>query len=127
MPAPTTSITLFQDRTSTGTPPVYTVINNITATANIDDACFVFQTSGTLVFDHVATPLDIITYPDSQAAAAAASLPYYRLASVTKSFNTVEEAQDFADTVKSRLKSLANEYQVVVATFIGSESTTYTS
>jgi len=131
MPAPTTSITLYQDRTSDGT--TYTVENSITAYANMpDDGCFVYKLLGA-TFDHVATPIDVITYPSgateqaAKDAASAQSLGFYRWKEATQDFATVQEAQDFADTVKSRIKSLASEYQMVANTFVGNDTTTYTS
>jgi hypothetical protein len=95
----------------------------VTAVTNIDDAVFVFKTTGG-AFDHVATPLDMETYPDTQVAAALASLTFYRQNAVTKTFTTVQTAQDFADTLRSRLTSLANEYTLVVTTFLGTTTET---
>jgi hypothetical protein len=79
---------------------------------------FVFKVSDGL-FDHVATVLDMQTYPNSLLAAQTANLPYYRLASVTKDFATMLLGQDFADTLISRMRSLCNEYTLTANTFVG--------
>jgi hypothetical protein len=98
----------------------YRVVDSITSTVGIDDACFVFKVADGL-FDHVATVLDMHTYPDNVTAAQNANLPYYRQASVTKDFSDVNIAKDFADTLKSRLTSLAKEYDLSVTAFVGQE------
>jgi len=71
------------------------------------------------LFSHVATVLDMQTFPNSLLAAQGANQPYYRLMSVTKDFATMEVAQDFADTLISRMKSLCNEYEITASTFVG--------
>lgn len=125
---PTVTITHTQTRTDTVPPAAsasapYRVVDNITATVGIDPSCFVFKVADGL-FDHVATVLDMHTYYDTLLAAQGASHPYYRQSAVTKDFSDVNIAKDFADTLKSRLTSLAKEYQTSVTAFVGSETTT---
>ena len=79
---------------------------------------FVFKVADGL-FDHVATVLDVQTFPNSLLAAQTANLPYYRLTSVTRDHTTMQLGQDFADTLISRMKSLCNEYQITATTFVG--------
>jgi hypothetical protein len=79
---------------------------------------FVFKVADGL-FDHVATVLDVQTYPNSLLAAQGANLPYYRLSSVTKDFASVALAQDFASTLISRMTSLCKEYDITATAFVG--------
>lgn len=117
----TATITHTQVRSLVGNS--YQVQDTVTASTTIDDAVFVFTTSGGL-FDHVATVLDMLTYPDTQSAAALASLAFYRQTTVTKTFTAVNTAQDFATTLISRMKTLAAEYDVVTTAFVGTTSGT---
>ena len=71
------------------------------------------------LFDHVATVLDIQTFPTSLIAAQSANLPYYRQTTVYRDHTTMQLAQDFADTLVSRMTSLCNEYQITATTFVG--------
>jgi hypothetical protein len=81
-------------------------------------AVFVFKVADGL-FDHVATVLDMQTLHDTLLEAQTANQPYYRLTSVTKDWETSELAQDFADTLISRMKSLCQEYDINTSSFVG--------
>jgi len=102
----------------------FQVQDTVTATVLIAPEVFVFQTVGLLVFDHVATVLDMLSFPNTQAQAVIDSLPFYRLAAVTKIFPAVNQAQDFADTLIQRMTALAAEYDVVTGTFVGTTTET---
>jgi len=102
----------------------FQVVDTVTATVIIAPEVFVYQTVGPLVFDHVATVLDMLSFPTSQAAAVLASLPFYRLATVTKIFPAVDQAQDFATTLIQRMTALASEYDVVTTAFVGTTTET---
>jgi hypothetical protein len=109
-----TSITYTRvQSTVTGPPALYQVQATVTATVNIDDAVFVYRYSDGL-YDHIATVLDMQTYPDVSTPA----IPFYRQATVLKQFEAANEAVDFSETIASRLTSLAQEYDIVAATFV---------
>jgi hypothetical protein len=96
-----------------GPPAQYSVQANVTSTVNIDDAVFVYRYSDQL-FDHMATVLDMQTYPD----AVNPSFPFYRQNTVTQLFVAGNQAIDFATTIHTRLTSLAKEYDIVASTFV---------
>lgn len=111
------TITHTQTRTvPTGT--TYQVDDSVTAATGIATEVFVFKTTGG-TFDHVATVLDMLTYPNTQAAAALAGQSFYRQASVSRTFTSIAEAQDFASSLISRMRTLASEYDLVVTAFVG--------
>lgn len=99
--------------TIAGPPAQYVVQATTTSTVNIAPEVFVYRYSDQL-FDHIATVLDVETYPN----ALNPLFPFYRLNTVTRQFPAANEAVDFAATIKSRLTSLAKEYDVVSATFV---------
>ena len=72
------------------------------------------------LFDHVATVLDMQTYPggvNGLTDAQTANQPYYRKASVTQDFASMAVAQDFAATLISRMTSLCKEYDITSTGF----------
>lgn len=96
-----------------GPPAQYSVQANVTSTVSIDDAVFVYRYSDGL-YDHIATVLDMQTYPD----VSTPSIPFYRQNTVTQLFTAGNEAIDFAATIESRLTSLAQEYDIIAAAFV---------
>jgi len=84
---PTISFTLHQVTTALDG-PLYRVFQEITAAVNSSKAVFVFKTS-TEEFDHVATIMDMRTYPDSYAQAVIDGVDFYRLEEVTRDWSTV--------------------------------------
>lgn len=120
-----TSVTHTQTR-SVVAGPLYRVVDTATASVDIEHEVFVFVTD-TQAFSRVATVDDMLTLPDTQAEALSAELGYYRLATVTRDFEALTDAKEFAASVNSRLKSLCVDYAAAVAAFIGSESTTVIS
>lgn len=96
-----------------GPPAQYSVQANVTATTSIDDAVFTYRYSDQL-FDHVATVLDMQTYPDTPTP----GQPFYRQNTVTQLYAAGNQAIDFAQTIESRLTSLAQEYDIVAAAFV---------
>jgi len=109
-----TSITYTQDQsTIVGPPTSYQVIETVTATVNIDQYVFVYRYSDQL-YDHVATVLDVATYPTALNPA----FPFYRQNTVTKVTTNSAEAIDFSAMVQSRLTSLAKEYDIVASGFV---------
>lgn len=100
---------------------VYQVTDTVTASTGIPPEVFVFKVADS-TFDHVATVLDVVTYPNSLVAASAAGQPFYRLATVTRTFPLVNQAQDFAASLVSRMKTLASQYELVVTVFVGTDT-----
>jgi hypothetical protein len=115
---PTSTINHTQVRSTIPGPTPYQVQDTVNSAVNIDKSVFTFETA-TSTFNHVATVLDMLTYPDSHAAAVTASLPYYRQFVVTKSYALVTEAQAFATMLIARMSSLAREYDLVTTAFVG--------
>ena len=104
------------ESTIPGSPTQYSVVVNpgLVANVNIDKYVFIYRYSDQ-VFDHVATLLDVLTYPTVTPNPA---FPYYRMDNVTKLTTNVSEALDFVSTVQSRLTSLAKEYDLNSAAFV---------
>jgi hypothetical protein len=96
-----------------GPPAQYSVTATVTSTVSIDDAVFVYRQSDGL-YDHIATVLDMQTYPD----VATPSIAFYRQNTVTQLYTAANQAVDFSATIESRLTSLAQEYDIVAATFV---------
>lgn len=112
MAATVINYTLVQS-TNVGPPTTYQVQATVTTAANPGTSLFVYRYSDQQ-FDHVATVLDVQTYPTALNPA----FPFYRLTTVTQSFVNSNEAIDFSATVRSRLTTLAKEYDVVAANFV---------
>lgn len=112
MAASSISYNLVQS-TLPGPPAQYSVQATVSSTVNIDDAVFVYR-YGDQQYDHIATVLDMQTYPD----ALNPSFPFYRQNTVTQLYSAGNQAIDFAQTIESRLTSLAKEYDVVAAAFV---------
>jgi hypothetical protein len=123
------SITLHQVNTTYNdddNQPAYRSVNTVEASEGIPLALFVFRTvEGT--FSHVASTNDVVTYPDNQEDATSDGLDYYRLATVTRDFDNVTSAQEFAAHVRARLDWLATDYPATADDFVGDETYTYTT
>lgn len=96
-----------------GPPAQYQVQANVTGTVSIDDAVFVYRYSDQQ-YDHIATVLDMQTYPD----ALNPSFPFYRQNTVTQQYTSGNLAIDFAQTIESRLTSLCQQYDVIASAFV---------
>lgn len=92
--------------TSIETGPLYRVNNTVEAATDAPLQVFVFKTT-TQKFDHYATVADLETYPDNYADAVAGNVPFYRLATVTRDWGTVQEMEDDVQMTKDRLTLLA--------------------
>ena len=103
--------------TISGPPAQYSVVVTVgvpTPNVNIDKYLFVYRYSDQL-YDHVATVLDVSTYPT---VTPNPLFPFYRVDTVTKLTENSAEAVDFSNMVKSRLTTLAKEYDLVASTFV---------
>lgn len=119
------SITHTQTR-SVPSPGVYRTADSVTDTVGIETQVFVFNVSDDS-YSRVASVYDMLTYPNTKAAAVAADQPYYRDASVSKDITAIDVAKEFASNLKGSLKVLAVEYDAAVNQFVGAETATVTS
>ena len=117
-------IDIQQDRT-VEEGPLYRVATSVIYNSGIDRNVFVFNTT-TEEFEHVATTWDMEHLPKSKDDAALAGDGFYRLPSVTKDFDTVMTATEFAIYTRGRVAALVREYEAVSTTFEGSGTYTYT-
>lgn len=122
----TVSVTLKETR-SVEAGPLYRVKNEITATVHIDAHVFVFATE-TEEFSHVANVYDMekVTHT-TLAEAQSAGADFYRLDTVTKDWESLDTAAEFAAYNKLRLQFLVSEYEVYTTSFAGVTTTTITS
>ena len=114
MPATVINYTLVQ-ATIPGPPAQYSVQATITASPNTGLYLFTYRVSDGL-FDHVSTALDLTTYPTSLAINPL--LAFYRHTTVTQLTTNSSQAIDYASTIKSRLTSLAKDYDLIAASFV---------
>jgi len=112
MPATVINYTLVQS-TIVGPPAQYQVQATVTASPNTGTSLFTYRYSDGL-YDHVSTVVDLMTYPT----ASNPSFPFYRQPAVIQTFVNSNEAINAAATIKSRLTSLAKEYDIVAASFV---------
>lgn len=88
--------------------PAYQVLNEVTAATNADVFVFVYDASSQK-FSHYATAADVEQYPTSLALAQVMGQPFYRLASVTRTWTSVSDMNDDLSDTMRRVQSLANE------------------
>jgi len=112
------SIQVYQERVNVA--GGHNVITTVQSATLIPKELFVFnQTDDT--FSHVATVNDLV-YPTASDPA----WSHYRLDTVTRSFEDVSTAIEYASHVKSRLEAVTIAYTQDADDFSGSELTTYT-
>jgi hypothetical protein len=87
--------------------PVYRVFQEITDAVNSSKAVFVFKTL-TQEYSHIATIMDMRTYPDSYAQAVLDGADFYRLEEVTRDWLTVSLMVDDVNTGVIRVQLLAS-------------------
>ena len=122
----TVSVTLVETR-SVETGPLYRVKHAVSAAVHISSSVFVFSTD-TETFSHVATVYDIEKVTNTTLAAAqTAGAEYYRLAEVTKDWESLDTASEFAVYNKQRLQFLVTEYESYTTSFAGITTTVITS
>jgi hypothetical protein len=113
------SLTHQQDRSLNG--QQYRVVSTILSGTGITPAVFVFATVDDS-FSRVASVQDLADLQPSRAAAVTAGDEYYRLVTVTRDFDVLEDAQDFANYVKGRLPQLVIDYNLSVTAFVGTST-----
>lgn len=104
----------------------YRVVSSITNPSGMPGEVFVFHTADS-IFSRVASVEDLQTLLASKAAAQSAGDAYYRSVNVTRDFEELEDAQDFALLVTERLPALVKQYNQLVTDFLGTSTTTVTS
>jgi hypothetical protein len=122
----TVSITLKETKSVTEA-NLYSVKQEITASDDISDSIFVFNTTDE-TYAHVATVYDMENIAsESKAAAETAGEDHYRLAAVTKEWATLDLATEFSAYNQARVQWLIDEYSVYTTTFAGVTTTIFTS
>lgn len=111
------SITHTQTRTIISG-PMFRVSDVITAATDIPMAVFVFKVTDD-TFSHVATVYDLSTYPDTREQAVEAEQDFYRQTAVTKDWESLGTAIDFAESIKPRLKLLVKDFEKASDLFVG--------
>ena len=106
--------------------PQYQVQDTINSAVGIETQLFLFRVSDD-VFANVCNVDDVSAYPNTKNQAITDGKSYYRLATVTKAFPTLALGQEFADTIKARLKSLMVDYAAATTTFVGTTTESISS
>jgi hypothetical protein len=117
-------IEIQQDRT-VEEGPLYRVATSVVYNSGIGRNIFVFNTE-TQVFEHVATPWDMENVPNSRDEALTDASAFYRLPEVTRDFDVVATAIEYALYTRSRVEQLARDYGLTDDLFVGSGTHTYT-
>jgi hypothetical protein len=123
------SITLQQDNTTYNDEdslPVYKSENEVIASEGIPLALFVFAVA-TEAFNHIAAVRDLEAYPDTKAQAVTDGVDYYRQPAVTREYDNITDAIEFATHVRARLDFLAQDYPKTKDQFVGSETHVFTT
>lgn len=105
---------------------VYRINVSIIDAVNIDINVLVFDEEHN-TFSHVATVYDMESYPADREQAHSAGLQFFRQRGVTRQFSTVEEAVYFEDVTRSRLKTLAVDWESRTDSFSGNSYVTIDS
>jgi hypothetical protein len=116
------SFTLHQ-LTSIVAGPAYQVVNTVTAATDASLAAYVFQTSNQQ-FNHYATAADMDQWPDTYEKAQVTNAAFYRLPTITRTWDTVEDMNEDLDVSLRRLQSLADELNAQRGALIVDRTTT---
>jgi hypothetical protein len=106
--------------------PIYRVKNEVYYASGIEKEVFVFQVVDE-EFDHVAYPYDMEETPVGKLAAATAGNNFYRASEVTRDYNTLVKALEFAIHSRGRVEYLADEYETATEGFEGEADYVYES
>ena len=88
--------------------PLYRVVNQVTESTGASPAVFVYKTA-TQVFEHHATAADMDRWPDNHEEAVVNNHAFYRVSSVSRTWETLAEMYEDLDYTLQRVRSLANE------------------
>jgi len=117
-------LTHTQTRTTAG--GFYRVADTVTSATGIPSQVFVFRTTDQ-EFSRVAAVDDLLELPDTLEAAVAEGCAYYRTAAMSRDYESMATAADFAAALKRDLKYLVIEYNKAVTLFLGTDTETLTS
>ena len=118
------SLSLTQTRSLYGN--LFRVVNTVNSSVVMPPEVFVFATADQS-YNRIASVQDLLSLPNTHAAAVSGSVAYYRLAAVTRDFTLVSDADRFAKESKGCLKFLAVEYDSATTKFIGTDTGTISS
>jgi hypothetical protein len=114
------TVTLRQ-RTEITTENKYRVIDEVTAATGIGQAVFVFKVSDDS-FSHYATVADMVNYPDNKADAKTAGIRFYRQATATRDWDSIELANSQKQTSQDRINILILEWDNYNEGFVADET-----
>lgn len=106
--------------------PTYVVHDVVTATTGIEPEVFVLVTDDDS-FNRIATVVDMMNLPATQAEALTNGADYYRVSEVERVFTSLSVADNAAITISERLKLLAVEYDAATNAFVGTTTETISS
>ncbi len=115
------SLTVSQARTIEAA-NTYKVVTTASAATGIPVEVFVYK-ADSAAFDHVATPVDLQTFPTTPSN----SYAFYRSAVATQTFSDVNAAKLAGEQHKARVQQLVTDYAASVVGFVGSDSNVYTA
>lgn len=119
-------ITITHTQTRSVVPgPLYVVEDEVTASSGIAPEVFVFTMEDS--YNRIATVDDMLSLQPTKAAAIAAGDDYYRQSDVTRSFQSLSDADSFAIAITDRLKLLVVDYESATEAFIGTTTETLSS
>lgn len=121
-----TTITVEQENSIVESTPgevLFQISFVITASEGLPLSLFTYNAT-TGEFSHPSTVYDLEAYPDNQNEAINLGLDFYRDFEVTRQFDNITDAIQFAVVTRSRLTNLASAQPLVESTFVGRE--TYT-
>jgi hypothetical protein len=104
----------------------FRVTNLVTATIGPPLALFVYDVPDD-TFSHIASIIDIESYPESRNDALSAGLEFYRRPDVQKDFQSLSDATSFAEGVRGQLEALAQIYGDVEDEFIANTQYVFTN
>lgn len=104
--------------------PLYKTTNTVESATGIEKEIFVMNTE-TQVFEHVATVYDMCHLLDTRAAAQEAEDAYYRASVAVKSYESLDDALEFASYTLGRVEYLAEQYDEFTNHFAGEDEHTY--
>lgn len=117
------TVTIEQENTVIESTPgevLFQISFVITASEGLPLALFTYNAT-TGEFSHHATVYDLNAYPESQNDAINQGLDFYRSFEVTKQFENMTDAIQFAMITRSRLTALTSAQPLVESTFTGKE------
>lgn len=106
--------------------PAYRTLDTVTASSGIDPEVFVFRVDND-AFEHVASVFDMDNLPNTKLQAVADGKDWYRLATVQRDYDTLVQADEFADTLLARMKRLLVDYDAAANGFVGTTTQTLSS